>query len=148
MGRISVQTGPFDIAAEFAAVSSGQDIGGIGCFVGQVRAEGDLTSLTLEHYPGMTERALAGIVAEAEQRWALLGCTVIHRVGRLCVGEAIVLVLAASAHRQDSLEATRFLIDWLKTDAPFWKREERVSGDAWVQARTSDAMTRQGWDGE
>ncbi len=135
MARILVQTAPFDLGAEYAAVARGPQIGGVGCFVGQVRGEGDLVALTLEHYPGMTERALGAIVAQAEARWPLLGCTVIHRIGRLAVGEPIVLVLAASRHRRDALEATRFLIDWLKTDAPFWKREEHRDGShRWVEA--------------
>jgi molybdopterin synthase catalytic subunit len=143
--RIVVQAGPFDVGAELAAVSAGRDIGGLGCFIGQVRGDGDLVALTLEHYPGMTERALGGIVAEAARRWRLLGCTVIHRFGRLAVGEAIVLVITASAHRQDALEATRLLIDWLKTDAPFWKREERTSGQKWVEARAGDDAARARW---
>jgi molybdopterin synthase catalytic subunit len=146
MARIVVQSAPFDIAAEFAAVAAGAGIGGVGCFVGQVRGDRDLLALTLEHYPGMTERALAAIVAEAEQRWTLLGCTVIHRVGRLAVGEPIVLVIAASGHRTEALEATRFLIDWLKTDAPFWKCEERATGRSWVESHAADAAIRQGWD--
>jgi molybdopterin synthase catalytic subunit len=134
IARIVVQAARFDLGAEYAAVAAGPEIGGVGCFVGQVRGEGDLVALTLEHYPGMTERALAEIVARAQARWALLGCTVIHRIGRLAVGEPIVLVLTASRHRRDALEATRFLIDWLKTDAPFWKREEHADGGhRWVE---------------
>src|SRR3954466_14778741 len=123
MARISVQTGNFDVGAEFAALTGGRtDIGGIGCFVGTVR--GPVAAMTLEHYPAMTKRAVTDIVAEAERRWSLLGCTVIHRYGRLLAGENIVLVLAAAAHRQPALDATAFLIDWLKTKAPFWKKEE------------------------
>ena len=109
MARISVQTADFDIGAEFAALTAGRtDIGGIGCFVGTVRGErGDrVAAMTLEHYPAMTERAIARITEEAERRWQLLGCTVIHRVGRLIAGENIVLVLAAAAHRQPALDAT------------------------------------------
>ncbi len=143
MLRIRVQEAPFDIAAEFAALTAGRvDIGGIGCFVGTVRGDvagRDLAAMTLEHYPAMTERALAAIAAEAERRWALLGGTIIHRVGRLPPGAPIVLVLAAARHRQAALDATGFLIDWLKTRAPFWKKESFTDGgEAWVEARLED----------
>ena len=141
MARISVQQAPFDVGAEFADLTAGRgDIGGIGCFVGTVRddAARPLAALTLEHYPGMTERAIGAIVAEAERRWSLLGCTVIHRVGRLEPGDPIVLVLAAAAHRGAALDATGFLIDWLKTRAPFWKQESFRDGTSvWVEARAS-----------
>jgi molybdopterin synthase catalytic subunit len=150
VARISVQTADFDIGAEFAALSAGQaGIGGIGCFVGTVRASaGDgVVAMTLEHYPAMTDPAIARITAEAERRWQLLGCTVIHRVGRLTPGENIVLVLAAAAHRQAALEATAFLIDWLKTKAPFWKKEEFSGGAAnWVAARTVDDELAERWE--
>ncbi len=147
---IRVQTQDFDIGAEFRALTAGHtDIGGIGSFIGTVRANTSglqLESLTLEHYPAMTERAIAAIVAEAEQRWALLGCTVIHRVGRMRPGENIVLVLTASAHRQAALDATAFLIDWLKTKAPFWKQEAFADGSAtWVDARESDDAAAARW---
>ena len=149
MSRISVQTADFDIGAEFAALTKGRtDIGGIGCFVGTVRVNaGDqLSAMTLEHYPAMTEQAIARITAEAERRWQLLGCTVIHRVGRLQPGENIVLVLAAAAHRQPALDATGFLIDWLKTKAPFWKKEEFGGGtETWVEARTTDDDAAARW---
>ncbi|MEJ0019656.1 MAG: molybdenum cofactor biosynthesis protein MoaE [Acetobacteraceae bacterium] len=149
MARIRVQPEDFDIGAEFAALTAGRsDIGGIGCFVGTVRSNADdrVAAMTLEHYPAMTERAIAGIVAEAERRWELLGCTVIHRVGRLTAGENIVLVLAASAHRQPALDATAFLIDWLKTRAPFWKKEEHADGGAtWVAAREADDAAAARW---
>jgi molybdopterin synthase catalytic subunit len=150
MATIRVQAADFDVGAEFAALTAGRtDIGGIGCFVGTVRAspgEAHLLALTLEHYPGMTERAIAGVVAEAERRWPLLGCTVVHRVGRLRPGENIVLVLAASGHRQAALEATAFLIDWLKTKAPFWKKEELEDGGAtWVEAREADDAAAARW---
>jgi molybdopterin synthase catalytic subunit len=145
MARISVQTGDFDIGAEFAALTAGRsDIGGIGCFVGTVR--GPAAAMTLEHYPAMTERAIARIAEEAERRWSLLGCTVIHRYGRLLAGENIVLVLAAATHRQPALEATAFLIDWLKTKAPFWKQEESPGGAAtWVEAREADDAAAARW---
>ena len=150
MARIRVQTEDFDAGAELASLAAGRtDVGGIGCFVGTVRggvAGRTLAALVLEHYPAMTERALAQIVAEAGRRWALLGCTVIHRVGRLEPGANIVLVAAASAHRADALEATAFLIDWLKTKAPFWKREEFADGGAaWVAARETDAAAAARW---
>jgi len=145
MSRISVQTENFDIGAEFAALTAGRtDIGGIGCFVGAVR--GPVTAMTLEHYPAMTERAIACIVEEAERRWSLLACTVIHRYGRLCAGENIVLVLTAAPHRQPALDATAFLIDWLKTKAPFWKKEESASGgESWVEARLEDDAAAARW---
>lgn len=152
MARVRVQEAPFDVGAELAALTAGRaDVGGIGLFVGTVRdtAQGrPITAMTLEHYPGMTERALAAIVAEAEARWPLAGCTVIHRVGRLTPGEGIVLVAAASAHRQAALEATAFLIDWLKTKAPFWKHEDFAEGGGqWVEARAEDDRAASRWAG-
>ena len=148
--KISVQAADFDVGAEFAALTAEHtDIGGIGCFVGTVRANPTgprLEALTLEHYPAMTERAIAAIAEQAAQRWPLLGCTVIHRVGRMVPGENIVLVLAASAHRQPALDATAFLIDWLKTKAPFWKQESFVDGSAtWVDARETDDAAAARW---
>ena len=149
MASVRVQEADFDVGAEYAALTAGrEDIGGIGAFVGTVRQQAGsrLAALVLEHYPGMTERAIAQIVAEAERRWELLGCTVIHRVGRLRPGANIVLVLAASAHRQAALESTAFLIDWLKTKAPFWKREEFADGTvSWVEARESDEAAAARW---
>jgi molybdopterin synthase catalytic subunit len=152
MTHIKVQTEDFDVGAEIAALTSGRtDIGGIGCFVGTVRdnakgASSAITGMALEHYPGMTERSIARIVAQAKERWPLLGCTVIHRVGELRPGENIVLVIAASAHRQAALDATAFLIDWLKTKAPFWKRETFTNGaGAWVDARDDDDAAAARW---
>ena len=150
MARVRVQAEPFDLAAEFATLAGGRtDIGGIGCFVGMVRDEAAgraITAMHLEHYPAMTQPALAAIAVEAERRWSLLGCTVIHRIGRLVPGEAIVLVLAASAHRQAALDATGFLIDWLKTRAPFWKKEEFADGaQGWVAAREEDEAAASRW---
>jgi molybdopterin synthase catalytic subunit len=153
MAVVRVQAEDFDVGAEFAALTAGRrDIGGIGCFVGTVRDDGKvgggdkLAALTLEQYPAMTHRALARIAAEAERRWSLLGCTVLHRHGRLQPGANIVLVLAAAAHRQPALDATGFLIDWLKTSAPFWKKEEFADGSAaWVEARTADDAAAARW---
>ena len=150
MARIRVQTEEFDIGAEIAALTAGRTaIGGIGCFVGTVRDDGrdrPLAALCLEHYPAMTERAIARIVAEAERRWPLLDCTVVHRVGRLVPGANIVLVLTASAHRQAALDAVAFLIDWLKTKAPFWKKEQFAGGqEAWVEARDTDETAATRW---
>ena len=156
MARISVQTGDFNAGAEIARMTQGRvDIGGLGCFIGIVRddkphgapaADRAIRSLTLEHYPAMTARSLERITREAEQRWSLLDYTVIHRVGRMIPGENIVLVLAAASHRQAALEATAFLIDWLKTKAPFWKREEFPDGESsWVEARASDDAAAARW---
>lgn len=150
MACVAVQAADFDVGREMAALTAGRtDIGGIGCFVGTVRATAGgrpITTMTLEHYPAMTERAMAAIAAQAEERWNLLGCTLIHRVGRLRPGEGIVLVLAAAAHRQAALEATAFLIDWLKTSAPFWKKESFADGtEAWVAARAEDDRAAARW---
>lgn len=150
MATVRVQEADFDVSAELADLTAGRtDIGGIGCFVGTVRdaAAGQrIAAMTLEHYPAMTERAIRRIADEAEHRWSLLGCTVVHRVGRLAPGAQIVLVLAAASHRGEALEATTFLIDWLKTQAPFWKREEFVDGTGtWVDARATDEATAARW---
>lgn len=151
MPTVRVQAEAFDPGAEMAALLAGRtNVGGVGCFVGLVRdsANGQpICSMTLEHYPGMTERTLAAIAAEAESRWTLQGCTVIHRYGRLLPGEPIVLVLTASPHRQAALDATAFLIDWLKTRAPFWKQEELADGGAhWVEARAADDAAAARWE--
>ncbi len=150
MITVRVQAAAFDLGAETAALTAGRtDIGGIASFVGVVRgtaAGRPITSMTLEHYPGMTERALAGIADAATRRWNLQGCTLIHRVGRLLPGEGIVLVLAAAPHRHAALEASAYLIDWLKTRAPFWKKESFVDGDeAWVDAREDDDAATARW---
>jgi molybdopterin synthase catalytic subunit len=147
MARILVQEAPFDMAAESAALTAGRtDVGGVASFLGVCRGDDALAAMVLEHYPGMTERALGRIAAEAEARWPLTGCTVIHRVGRILPGEQIVLVLTASAHRAAALESCAFLIDWLKTKAPFWKREEFADGDArWVAAKNEDDAAAARW---
>ncbi len=150
MARIRIGTAAFDVGAEIAALTGDRtDIGGIGTFLGIVRGTAHgraITGMTLEHYPGMTERALEGIARAAEQRWPLQGCLIIHRVGHLLPGEPIVLVAAASAHRQAALDAAAFLIDWLKTSAPFWKKESFADGsEAWVDARESDEDALSRW---
>ena len=147
MARILVQEALFDMATESAALTAGRtDIGGVASFLGVCRGDDALAAMVLEHYPGMTERALGRIAAEAEARWPLTGCTVIHRVGRILPGEPIVLVMTASAHRAAALESCAFLIDWLKTKAPFWKREEFADGDArWVAAKNEDDAAAARW---
>ena len=150
MFTIRVQTEPFDTGAELAALLEGRtDIGGIASFVGTVRgtAHGQpIIAMTLEHYPGMTERALTQIANDAQSRWPLLGCTIIHRIGRLFPGDAIVLVATASPHRQAALDSTAFLIDWLKTSAPFWKNEELQTGEKqWVEAQAADEQAKTRW---
>ena len=147
MARIQIQEALFDMAAESAALIAGRtDVGGVASFLGVCRGDDALAAMVLEHYPGMTERALGRIAAEAEARWPLTGCTVIHRVGRILPGEPIVLVLTASAHRAAALESCAFLIDWLKTKAPFWKREEFADGDArWVAAKNEDDAAAARW---
>ena len=122
------------------------DIGAVATFTGVVRSGGGLTAMTLEHYPGMTEKALADIEAEARSRWPLQASRIIHRVGRLVPGNNIVLVVTASAHREAALEAARFLMDYLKTEAPFWKLEERGAERRWVEARSSDDKARARWE--
>ena len=139
----------FDLNAELAELTAGRtNVGGIGSFVGIVRDDPahPLEALTLEHYPGMTEAAMAEIVAQACGRWSLLGCCVVHRVGRLAPGDMIVLVLTAAGHRQAALESTAFLIDWLKTRAPFWKQERFIDGtERWVDARVADDEAASRW---
>jgi len=146
---IRVQREDFDIGVEIAALARGRtDIGGVASFVGIVRdsLQGEpLAAMTLEHYPGMTENKLAGIEAEANRRWALQASLIVHRYGRLVPGERIVLVATAAAHRAVALEACQFLIDWLKTEAPFWKFEETAGGGRWVEARDKDDAAARRW---
>ena len=146
---IRVQEEEFDVGAELSALTRGNhNIGGIASFVGVVRdigaASGEST-MTLEHYPGMTERKLLEIEAEALGRWPLEAVLIIHRYGRLEPGDQIVLVITASAHRAAALEGCQFLIDWLKTQAPFWKFEETAKGGKWVDARSSDELAGARW---
>lgn len=144
---IRVQTENFDIGAEVATLTeSRHDIGAVVTFSGTVRDKtGNLVALELEHYPGMTEKELARIEAEAHERWPLEASLIVHRVGRLLPGENIVLVVTASAHRQAAFEAAEFLMDYLKTRAPFWKREETTAGGDWVDARDSDDAAAARW---
>jgi molybdopterin synthase catalytic subunit len=142
---VSVQEADFDVGAEIAALTADTDnAGAVASFVGLVRG-GEIRAMTLEHYPGMTEKALAGIVAEARRRWQLLGVRVIHRVGRLLPGERIVFVAVSSSHRQDAFAACEFIMDYLKTQAPFWKREETAAGGRWVDARETDDAALKRW---
>ena len=146
---VRVQEEDFDIGRELAALTaSNHAIGGLGVFVGLVRdiAGGQsVSAMSLEHYPGMTERQLEEIEREAHARWPLDASLIIHRVGDLAPGDNIVLVACASAHRQAALDATGFLIDWLKTKAPFWKREDTPEGARWVDAREADDEAAARW---
>ena len=146
---IRVQQEDFDAGAEIARLTHGNHgIGGVCSFIGLVRdmAGGEkIDSMELEHYPGMTEKALAEIEAEAQARWPLAATLIIHRYGRLEPGDRIVLVAAASAHREAAFEACHFLIDWLKTQAPFWKLEDTPDGGKWVDARDSDDAAARRW---
>jgi molybdopterin synthase catalytic subunit len=146
---IRVQEKDFDIGAEIADLRRGRaDIGAIAAFAGLVRdhaSGGAVTAMKLEHYPGMTETELARIEAEANARWPLSGSLIVHRVGRLLAGDNIVLVVTMSAHRQAAFEAAQFLMDYLKTKAPFWKTEETKEGCHWVSARDSDDIEAARW---
>ena len=145
---VRIQTEDFNAADESRALSS-HAVGAIAMFVGTVRSDGDddpVTAMTLEHYPGMTEAEIARIQQQASDRWPLLGTTVIHRVGRLLPGDQIVLVAVASAHRQAAFDAANYIMDFLKTEAPFWKAEERGDIVTWVDARDSDTAARDKWD--
>lgn len=146
---VRVQQEDFDVGLELARLTDGDHaVGGLCSFVGLVRdmaGDDEIGAMTLEHYPGMTEKALAGIEAEAHARWPLRASLIVHRFGRLEPGERIVLVAAASAHREAAFEACHFLIDWLKTQAPFWKLEETPDGGKWVDARDSDDAAAARW---
>ncbi|RTZ74517.1 MAG: molybdopterin synthase catalytic subunit MoaE [Gammaproteobacteria bacterium] len=147
---VSVQEAPFDAAAEEQAVRAGNPrAGAVVTFLGLMRDinDGDrVSAMTLEHYPGMTEKALGKIIDEAESRWQLEGVRVIHRVGELRPEDPIVLVSVASRHRGDAFRACEFIIDWLKTRAPFWKKERTEEGERWVEARASDREAEQRWN--
>ena len=144
--NLRIQIEDFDIGTECDALAgSGGHVGAIATFVGLVRGDDALIALSLEHYPGMTEREIARHVQEAQMRWPLLGVTIIHRIGRLLPGARIVFVGVAASHRGAAFEACEFLMDYLKTRAPFWKQEERPQGIAWVEARVSDDNAAQRW---
>lgn len=155
---IRVQQEDFSIGAELDALTQGRtDIGGLASFAGLVRdfvapGAGETTetirSMTLEHYPGMTEKMLAEVEAEANRRWPLQASLIIHRYGKLRPGDRIVLVACAAAHREDALQACSFLIDWLKTKAPFWKLEDTDAGERWVAAREADDIMAARWTKE
>lgn len=143
--RIVVQEAAFDLGYEaraFATAAAGA--GAVVTFTGVVRGDGGMAAMEIEHYPGMTEKAIAGIADEAVQRWALIDALVIHRHGRLAVGEAIMMVATAAPHRADAFAAAEFLMDYLKSRAPFWKKEIGPDGAAWVGAKEADeaALTR------
>lgn len=146
---VQVQTADFDVAAELAAMrTASADIGAVVSFIGQVRDinDGDAVStLTLEHYPGMTERALEQIEQEAKSRWDINGSLIIHRVGTLQPLDQIVLVVVASAHRGEAFKACEFIMDYLKTQAPFWKKESTPDGERWVEAKISDDEAQSRW---
>jgi molybdopterin synthase catalytic subunit len=150
---VRIQTGDFDIGQELISIRltehcKNKSIGAIVSFVGQVRDINDgssVNTLTLEHYPEMTEKALAKIEAEANARWDLIDTTIIHRVGTLQAQDQIVLVLVASAHRGDAFSACEFIMDYLKTSAPFWKKEATSKGVRWVEAKSSDEFAKERW---
>lgn len=148
---VRIASDDFDVGREISALVDGRtDIGAVVTFTGLVRGEVDghpLSSMTLEHYPGMTEAELLRIENEAKRRWPLQATAIVHRVGTLAPGDRIVLVITASAHRQAAFEAAEFLMDYLKTDAPFWKQEVLTSGASrWVDSRTSDDEAAKRWD--
>ena len=146
---VRIQEGEFDVNAELARLRADPRVGAIACFIGVVRDlnDGDsVASMTLEHYPGMTEKALEGIVAQARQRWDLYEVLVVHRVGELRPTDPIVLVIVTSAHRGAAFAACEFVMDYLKTEAPFWKKEATPTGSRWVEARESDDAARERWD--
>jgi molybdopterin synthase catalytic subunit len=141
---VRIQKEEFDLAHEVALLAQAAP-GAVASFTGFVRAEEGLTSLSLEHYPGMTEREIGRHVEEAEKRWPLLGVTVIHRIGELKPGECIVLVAAAALHRREAFAACEFLMDHLKTQAPFWKKEIKFGETHWVEAEASDQKAKERW---
>ena len=146
MISIRVQAEDFDPGAELALVAPGDlGVGGVASFIGLVRDFGPSSAMTLEHYPGMTERQLQAIAEDAAGRWPLAGVRIVHRFGRLAPGDRIVFAAAASAHRKAAFEACEFLVDWLKTKAPFWKLEESGGQRAWVEAKEADDAAAQRW---
>jgi molybdopterin synthase catalytic subunit len=146
---IRVQEQDFDVGHEIKMLCAGNSgVGGVCSFIGLVRedqSDGAIKAMTLEHYSGMTEKQLFKIEIEANDRWALEGSLIIHRYGRMVPGEQIVLVVTAAAHRKAAFESCEFLIDWLKTKAPFWKNEETPKGRKWIQAKVSDDVAADRW---
>ena len=139
--KISVQSGDFDVGLEIRNISKNNSIGAVASFVGLVRD----VAMTLEHYPGMTERAIEKIVDEAKSRWQVLDCAVIHRYGALQPNDQIVMVAVASGHRGDAFAACEFIMDYLKTQAPFWKKEQTAEGTRWVEAKADDDKAAERW---
>src|SRR5688572_13620071 len=139
--KVSVQAEDFDLSTEVIEISFKSRTGAVASFVGVVRD----VPMTLEHYPGMTENAIRKIVDEAATRWQVMDCSVIHRYGALQAGDQIVMVAVASAHRGDAFAACEFIMDYLKTQAPFWKKEHRAEGASWVEARSSDDQAAERW---
>ena len=146
MSEIRIQRQDFDPGAELAALNDGKGgTGAVASFIGLVRGDDGLIAMTLDHYPGMCESEIAAHVAEARKRWPILALRIVHRVGRLTPGERIVFVGVASSHRHAAFHAAEFLMDYLKTRAPFWKLEERPSGANWVEARSEDDESIKRW---
>lgn len=145
MSRVSVQPVPIDLASEIAGAEA-KGAGGIASFTGSVRTDDGVTELVLEHYPGMTEAALIGMAEGAFARWNLLAVTVVHRVGAMVPGDHIVFIATAAAHRREALDSCAYLIDRLKTDAPFWKRETRGEAARWVEPRDTDSDAAARWE--
>lgn len=144
--KIRVSHEDFDVSAELKALErASRRAGAAVTFTGIVRTDDGVTSMTLEHYPEMTERSLAKIVEKARARWDIEDVVVIHRVGELTAGEQIVLTVVTSAHRREAFEASEFIMDWLKTEAPFWKKETTAEGGRWVDARESDDLAKSRW---
>ena len=147
---VSVQTENFDVTDEFARLQANdRGIGAIVSFVGLVRdlnLADDVVALELEHYPGMTEKSLMRILEQASARWSIQAARVVHRVGKMHPGAPIVIVLTASAHRQDAYDANQFIMDYLKTEAPFWKKEWTSDGPRWIDARDSDHQSAARWE--
>jgi molybdopterin synthase catalytic subunit len=144
MIRIDVGEADFDTASLLAELETSGG-GAVASFTGLVRGDGGLVAMELEHYPAMTRDALTRLAEDAQARWPLLGIVIVHRVGRLAPGDRIVFVGTASSHRAAALDACHFLIDWLKTEAPFWKKEHRAAGGEWVEARVADDAARDRW---
>ncbi len=151
MDKIIIQHEDFDLTTEVAlARASNSSIGAIVSFVGTVRDldSKNLNTMTLEHYPGMTEKSLQSIAENAKTKWKLQSVTIIHRIGKLDINDQIVLVITASKHRQEAFESCNFIMDFLKTDAPFWKKETTTTAEKWVESRTQDIEKKKQWKSE